>query len=333
MPKSDHAHLNAHHIMSPRTRLVTVTPDMEVADAISLLLKHRISGMPVEDEAGNYVGVFSEKCCLKVLQHTANLVGDCCLPLPRAKDFMVTRLIDLHPEMDVFQAIEILVRNHISGAPVTDQHKRFLGSFSEKTSMSVLIHSVMDGLPTANVERFMDRDPGRLIHEDTTLLDVAEIFIQTPYRRLPIVAGERVIGQISRRDVLRSSRIIETILKYQTEQATEQSQMPGDQSTIFLNAHSQLPSTCVAAFMDTDAKTVNEETDLLTLADVFLNTPYRRFPVLRDGKIVGQVHRQDVLEKSLSLIEPESAKHQGGLYISAITGNVPGPAIAARHQV
>ena len=42
------------------TKLVTLLPDTEVAEAIRLLVKHSISGAPVTEGDGHYLGVFSE---------------------------------------------------------------------------------------------------------------------------------------------------------------------------------------------------------------------------------------------------------------------------------
>jgi CBS domain-containing protein len=40
------------------------------------------------------------------------------------------------------------------------------------------------------------------IGEDMDLLAIAQIFQTQGFRRLPVVAGERLVGQISRRDVM-----------------------------------------------------------------------------------------------------------------------------------
>jgi CBS domain-containing protein len=39
---------------------------------------------------------------------------------------------------------------------------------------------------------------------DTNLLDVAKLFVAAPYKRLPVVDGGKLTGQISRIDVLRA---------------------------------------------------------------------------------------------------------------------------------
>ena len=37
-----------------------------------------------------------------------------------ARDFMVKRLVTLRPDMDVLNAVQMLLKNRISGAPVVD---------------------------------------------------------------------------------------------------------------------------------------------------------------------------------------------------------------------
>ncbi len=71
--------------------------------------------------------------------------------------------------------------------------------------------------------------------------------------------------------------------------------------------------------MDTRAETITEDRDLLGIAYLFLNTPYRRLPVVRDGRAVGQVSRRDVLAALFRQMEPPtSASESGVLYLSAM---------------
>jgi len=190
------------------TKLVTLTTNTNVFDGIARLLKYNLTGASVIDEHRNYLGVFSERCCISVLMATAHLLASRNVrspDVPRAKDLMATKLITLTPDMDVFEAIHLLLKNRISGAPVIDKSRQFLGSFSEKTSMTVLLGAAHDQLPTSRVEAFMDKDRSRAIDEEKSLLSIAQMFLDTPYRRLAVLRDGALIGQISRRDVLRAS--------------------------------------------------------------------------------------------------------------------------------
>ena len=74
----------------------------------------------------------------------------------------------------------------------------------------------------------------------------------------------------------------------------------------------------VRDFMDTKARTILEDTDLLSIAQIFMNTSHRRLPVLRDGKLVGQVSRRDVLAAAHRMLEIAPEPKKAPLYLSSI---------------
>lgn len=52
----------------------------------------------------------------------------------------------------------------------------------------------------------------------------------------------------------------------------------------------------VRDFMSRGVETLDADLDLVSAAQLFLGSHFRRFPVLRDGKLVGQVSRYDILK-------------------------------------
>ena len=127
-----------------------------------------------------------------------------------AKDIMITKLVTLTPDMDVFDAITLLLKHRISGAPVVDAHRNFLGVFSEKNCMSVMLESAYEQHPTTNLYAFMDVE-APTISEETDLLTIAQIFQESRTRRLPVLKGKKLVGQVSRRDVLRAAHELHAI--------------------------------------------------------------------------------------------------------------------------
>ena len=121
-----------------------------------------------------------------------------------ARDFMVRKLVTLRPQMDVLEAVQLLLKNRISGAPVVDDDGYYMGIFSEKCSMHALLDAAYDQLPSNRVEQFMDRDAQTIV-PGTQLLSIAQVFLLTSYRRLPVIADGRLVGQVSRRDVLNAA--------------------------------------------------------------------------------------------------------------------------------
>ncbi len=51
----------------------------------------------------------------------------------------------------------------------------------------------------------------------------------------------------------------------------------------------------VSEHMSTEVKTVHPEMNIFEVAQMFLNMKLRRFPVLKDGKLVGQISQKDVM--------------------------------------
>ena len=56
-----------------------------------------------------------------------------------------------------------------------------------------------------------------------------------------------------------------------------------------------LKSIKVADYMSRDVEHIDAGSSVLEAAEKFLASRYRRFPVLRDGRLVGQVSRCDIL--------------------------------------
>ncbi len=127
-----------------------------------------------------------------------------------AKDIMITKLVTLSPRMDVFEAINLLLKHRISGAPVVDDDGHYLGVLSERCCMNVLVEAAYDGLPTTEVFTYMDAS-ARAITEETDLLTIAQIFQSSHTRRLPVLRGRKLVGQISRRDVLSAAHQLNAI--------------------------------------------------------------------------------------------------------------------------
>lgn len=297
------------------TKLSTLSPQMEVFDGISLLRRRSISGAPVVDDDRNYLGVFSEKCCMSVLTNTAPSETQSAT---QARDCMVTRLVTLRQNDDVFESIGKLLKHRISGAPVVDDEGNFLGVFSEKTCMNFVVKGAYDQLPTAIVGSFMNSDRGRTIGEETSLRDVAELFLKTPYRRLAVLCNGKLIGQISRRDVIRAQTQLTAKVSDVAAKLLSKSKSIERSDHVEAPAPQEACTSQVAGFMDQNARTIHTDTDLLSIAQIFLETPYRRLPVVKQGKLVGQISRRDVLAATTKIMEIAPEREKALLYLSSI---------------
>jgi len=121
-----------------------------------------------------------------------------------ASDIMVKKVITLRPDMPVINAIRIMMKHKIAGAPVVGVDGRYIGVFSEKCSLSVLLGMEYESSPNSEIRSYIDTD-ARFIHEDTDMLSIVDIFLNEPYRRLPVLKNDNELaGLVCRRDVLKA---------------------------------------------------------------------------------------------------------------------------------
>lgn len=92
------------------------------------------------------------------------------------------------------------------------------------------------------------------------------------------------------------------------------------------SAYTQLPTTQVGPFRNTDfGRTITEQTELLAVAQMFLDTPYRRVAVLRGTKLVGQISRRDTLQAAHNRMAIPQVRETSLLYLSAIVERSEAP--------
>jgi CBS domain-containing protein len=121
----------------------------------------------------------------------------------KVRDFMSGKVVTFRPTDDVLDAMRILVENQISGAPVVDDHGHLVGMLSEFDCLAVVLSAGYHGDPGGPVSALMARDV-QTVDADMSVVDLAQLFVDSRLRRYPVLKDNRVVGQISRRDVLRA---------------------------------------------------------------------------------------------------------------------------------
>lgn len=121
----------------------------------------------------------------------------------RVRDWMSRRVVTFRPEMDLREAIDLLLRHKISGAPVVDRDGRLVGILSKRDCLKIAFKSSYHQEQAGPVSAYMTPDV-KTVAPDDPLVSVAERFLATTFRRYPVVDGGRVVGVISRHDVLKA---------------------------------------------------------------------------------------------------------------------------------
>jgi CBS domain-containing protein len=122
----------------------------------------------------------------------------------KVADYMARKLITFHPETSVLEAMKVLLDRQISGAPVVDSSGELVGVLSEVDVMAVVIQDSYYNEAAGIVADYMKREVDT-VDPDCDIYALAERFHQEHRRRYPVVKNGKLVGQISRRDVLRAA--------------------------------------------------------------------------------------------------------------------------------
>jgi len=112
---------------------------------------------------------------------------------------------------------------------------------------------------------------------DTLISDAVRDLVKYKYSGAPVVDPHgRVVGMLSEKDCLRAAVLA------------------GAQSS---------EETFVGDYMSGKVESVEPDTDLLDVAEGFMQAEFKRFPVVADGLLVGQISRFDVLRALAQLLK------------------------------
>lgn len=115
-------------------RLVTLTPDTNVIDAIKKLLDHKITCAPVIDQRGHLLGMFSEKDGMKVFLESVYNQG----MSGKVGDYMTTDTISVDAESSIVDLAEKFHPSSVRSFPVF-QAGEFVGIISRTDVLKALV--------------------------------------------------------------------------------------------------------------------------------------------------------------------------------------------------
>ena len=131
--------------------------------------------------------------------------------LPKIGAFMDAVVPTLSPDTQIIKAVDFLLRHRVTGAPVVDSDGRLLGIITETDLLKLVTEGIEGQPPTeATVAEYMT--PNVVTVPPTVdIYYVAGIFLNNKFRRLPVVENGKIVGAITRYDLLRIIRTLSTI--------------------------------------------------------------------------------------------------------------------------
>ncbi len=118
-------------------------------------------------------------------------------------DYMTKNLMTVKQDADVLATIKQLLNHKITCAPVLDQSGKIVGMFSEKDSMKVVLDSAYNQGMSGKVADFMNKNVIS-VNAESSIVDLADKFQDSSVRSFPVYEETKLVGIVSRTDVLRA---------------------------------------------------------------------------------------------------------------------------------
>ena len=117
--------------------LILFSPDQSIHDVMRLFIKHRISGGPVVDKAGNLIGIISEADCMKEISESRYFN----MPIldKSVNHFMTSPVDTIDASLSIFEAASMFSKSSRRRYPVLDKN-RLVGQLSRKDIVIAVIN-------------------------------------------------------------------------------------------------------------------------------------------------------------------------------------------------
>ena len=118
-------------------------------------------------------------------------------------DIMSSHLGVFTPEQSIHDVMQAFVKHRISGGPVVDNKGILIGVISEADCMKEISDSRYFNMPILDksVGHFMTEKVD-IIESNMSVFDAAAKFSKSSRRRYPVLQNGRLVGQVSRKDVV-----------------------------------------------------------------------------------------------------------------------------------
>ncbi len=122
------------------------------------------------------------------------------------QDYMAKKLITFSPDQSMFEVVEALMKNKISGGPVVDEQGELVGIISEGDCLKEVVKGTYHNLPIFSglVSEHMAQKVVT-VEPNLNIFEVARMFLQMRFRRFPVVNSSGIlVGQISQKDIMKA---------------------------------------------------------------------------------------------------------------------------------
>ena len=120
----------------------------------------------------------------------------------KAKDIMTKKVITISQDATLVDVTELLGAKRITGMPVVDADEKVIGIITEKDILN-FAYTYTCNLQNTKVKEAMTENVVSFT-SDTDIDKISLCFSENEFRRVPIIDESKLVGIISRRDIILS---------------------------------------------------------------------------------------------------------------------------------
>ena len=135
--------------------------------------------------------------------------------LPLVRDFMDKYVDTLSPDTDIREAVDFMLEKRVTGVLVANSKRQLVGILTEYDCLKLLtMGNAQHDIPMGKVKDFMTSDV-QTIPSTMDIYYAAGLFVSAKIRRFPVVDNGRIVGAVTRFDILRAvKRHLPTVVPY-----------------------------------------------------------------------------------------------------------------------
>ena len=119
------------------------------------------------------------------------------------RDYMDRDPHAIRQNSSVEDAVSVLLKHHITGAPVVDQDNNLVGFVSEQDCIQELLNDSFYASDSPSVGAVMNKSV-KTVSPDHSIIEIAEAMAKQPPKNYPVVENGKLVGLLSRRLILKA---------------------------------------------------------------------------------------------------------------------------------
>ncbi len=120
----------------------------------------------------------------------------------KLRDHMLVNPVRIKSKANLFEAVQLITDNKISGLCVVDDDNTLVGILSELDCLNAILSVTYNEGAVGTVAEYMTGENLEVANSSDNIVELAQQMLRQNHRRLPVVEDGKLIGQVTCRQLL-----------------------------------------------------------------------------------------------------------------------------------